>query len=129
MVGIVVNYSDTADLTFFLKAPVCAAKFQQTLLHDIHRDLQEIRHRKSGQGIGNIVGTGNRELEMTDRISMLYQVKSAVSCAIIRDVPGLVITAFTVGEDLAGKIMSDLLIIFNFTADNKRAVLRKPFRK
>ena len=75
VVGIVIDYSDTAYFSLVLETAVCARKVQQTFLNgfSIHAGLDTKRNGR--ECVGYIVNTRHSQGEMSDELSVSGAVK------------------------------------------------------
>ena len=126
MMCVIVDDDNVSDVSFYLKAAVCAGKCQQSAGDLFHGQSDGPGTGDGCQGIHNIVGSFYFEADMSQFFSADNEGIGTISFPVIGNVlRGVVVfCAHTEGNDLLGKAFYDIAGVFHVAVDDDLSVRR-----
>ena len=131
MMGVVIDHSDIADVSFELKTAVGSGEVDQTFLDRCIVHAQFFTQSDHGKGVGHVVDTGYLQGEGSCDFTVMQTGKGRVTEGIVCNI-GCCIISFmlqSVSDDFAWQIPDDILIMRSITVDDQGTVSRKFFCK
>ena len=127
--SVVVNDCYTGDFSLILESAVCAAKMQETFLDGFYRHSNFSAQGNSGQCIGNIVDSRDRQREPSYFLSLIKTVERWMGSFVENNIFSSILGCYIegIGDDLAGKTFNDLLYLGDFFVDVQSHVFRSFF--